>query len=391
MSIECKRIVAGCAVSWLLAACGGGGSSAPSPAPVTPPSTSTTTTTSGCSVNVASGPFTDVWPGQGWETATPQAQGLCPDALGDAMAYAFATGNDTGAVLIAKNGYLVAERYAADRTAEDFATSWSVAKSFASALLGTALDDGLLEDINEQLLVDFLPDEFAADWRGTDKEQITLQHMMTLRTAMQTVDGGDLYNAADQLAMSLNRPLIGQPGEKLYDYSNADVMIAGEVLQSATGSSAQHYLDSRVGAAIDFQGDWWLDDAGHVMTYCCLDATPRDFLRFGLLLARNGEWRGDRVISEAWIGRSTATALDGDYGYYWWPILPLGRGFAAFGLHSQIVAIWPPDDLVVARFSRYSRVGDGHAVRTSTNYHDTAEPASFDNATFLEHVYEALE
>ena len=205
--------------------------------------------------------------------------------------YAFRAGNDTGAVLVAKNGYVVAERYANDRSADDLVTSWSVAKSVASALLGAALDDGYLHDLDEQHVQEFLAADDAEAWSETDKANITLRHMLTLRTAMRTVDGGDLYDAADQLAMSLDRPLIGEPGERLYDYSNGDVMIAGEVLYGATGMSAQHFLDRRIGALIDFQGDWWEDESGNVMSYCCLDALPRKFLRFGLLFARGGEWK----------------------------------------------------------------------------------------------------
>ena len=374
----------------LIVACGGGGGTSAPPPPPPPPVVTTPPAATGCSVAVDEGPFTPVWPGVEWQTATPQSQGMCPDELGDALDYAFRAGNDTGAVLVAKNGYVVAERYANDRSADDLVTSWSVAKSVASALLGAALDDGYLHDLDEQHVQEFLAADDAEAWSETDKANITLRHMLTLRTAMRTVDGGDLYDAADQLAMSLDRPLIGEPGERLYDYSNGDVMIAGEVLYGATGMSAQHFLDRRIGALIDFQGDWWEDESGNVMSYCCLDALPRKFLRFGLLFARGGEWNGSRVISEAWVAESTASALEGEYGFYWWPIA-VGNGIGAFGLHSQIVAAYPQDDLVVARFSRYTRVGDGHPVRTAANYHGTSEPEDFDNAEFLAMVHGAIE
>lgn len=378
------------AAALLIVACGGGGGTSAPPPPPPPPVVTTPPAATGCSVAVDEGPFTPVWPGVEWQTATPQSQGMCPDGLDDALDYAFRAGNDTGAVLVAKNGYVVAERYANDRSVDDLVTSWSVAKSVASALLGAALDDGYLHDLDEQHVQEFLSADDAEAWSETDKANITLRHMLTLRTAMRTVDGGDLYDAADQLAMSLDRPLIGEPGERLYDYSNGDVMIAGEVLYGATGMSAQHFLDGRIGALIDFQGDWWEDESGNVMSYCCLDALPRKFLRFGLLFARGGEWNGSRVVSEAWVAESTASALEGEYGFYWWPIA-VGNGIGAFGLHSQIVAAYPQDDLVVARFSRYTRVGDGHPVRTATNYHGTSEPEDFDNAEFLAMVHGAIE
>ena len=323
-----------------------------------------------------------MWPGLEWETRSAESQGLCTDGLNAAMDYAFAADNDTGAVLVVRNGYIVAERYSADRQAADAATSWSVAKSLASALMGAALEDGLIGSLEQKV------SEFIPAWRETDKSEITLEHLMTLRTALKTVDGGDLYAASDQLQFSLDRERIGAPGEKHYDYSNADVMIAGEVLKSATGMPAGAYLDQRIGAAIGFSGDWWTDAAGHVLTYCCLDATPRRFARFGLLFARGGEWDATALLTSDWIERSTGPALDGEYLFYWWPAG--SGGFGAFGLHGQLVAAYPDVDMVVTRFSRYARLGDGRAVRDVDNYHGTEEPSNFDNGTFLEMVFEAL-
>ena len=372
-----------------LAACGGGGggggSGGGTPPPAPPP------VSGGCSVTVAAGPFNAVWPDDDWQRATPQSQGLCPDAIDAALRYAFGEDNYTGAVLVAKNGYLVSERYADDRSANDLATSWSVAKSFTSALLGTVRDDGLMDDIREQKVADLMPARFADDWRNTEKADISVWHLTNLRTGLEPVVAALLYDAPDQLALAMDRKLIGSPGEKLYSYSNADVMIAGEVIQGATGTPAQHYFAQRIGATIGFSGDWWQDSAGNVMTYCCLDATPRDFLRFGLLYARGGEWNGDRLISADWIATSTAPALRGEYAFYWWSAPPQGKGFTAIGLNGQIVAVYPEEDLVVARFSRYRRMGDGHAVKVEGNYHETTAPAAFDNDTFLSRVFEAVE
>ncbi len=365
-----------------LAGCGGGGGGGSAPASPPPPPPDPPSSASGCSEALAAPPYDVGWPGLEWETRDAASQGICPDALEAALDYAFAAGNDTGAVVIVKNGHIVAERYVDDRGMEDFATSWSVGKSFTSALVGTAIDDGLIEGL-DQPAADFLP-----AWREGDKAAITLRHLMTLRTALRLVDATEFYGASDQLQASLDRELAGTPGERLYDYSNSDVMLAGEVVRVAVGMSGQAYLDQRIGATIGFTGEWWTDSAGNVMTYCCIDATPRNFARFGLLFARGGEWQGDVVVSADWVATSTAPALAGNYGFYWWPIG--NGGFSAFGLHSQIVAIWPAEDLVATRFSRYTRVGDGRAVRTSENYHGTQEPTAFDNGRFLELVYEGL-
>ena len=368
-------------VSALLLSCGGGGSGSDNSVNVSPPITSTPTT--GCSVSFESGPFTKVWPGLSWETATPESQGMCPDNIVEAMDYAFQDGNFTGAVIVIRNGYIVAERYADDRMATDLVTSWSVAKSFTSALIGKALDEGLISSLDQQV------SEFIPAWKDSDKEVITLRQLMTVKTALELLDGGDFYDEEDQLQVSIDRNLIGQPGEQLYTYSNSDVMLAGEVVRSSTSMTPKTYLDQKIGSVIRFSGEWWQDTKGHILTYCCLDSTARDFGRFGLLFARNGEWEGQEVLSDNWITESTAPALSGQYGFYWWPAP--NTGFTALGVQGQIVAVYPAEDLVIMRFSSYTRMGDGSVVRTGSNYHATTEPTNFENNTFIDNVLEALE
>ena len=368
-------------VSALLVSCGGGGSGSDNSVNVIPPITPTPTT--GCSVSFEAGPFTKVWPGLSWETATPESQGMCPDNINEAMDYAFQDGNFTGAVIVIRNGYIVAERYADDRMATDLVTSWSVAKSFTSALIGKALDEGLISSLDQQV------SEFIPAWKNTDKEVITLRQLMTVKTALELLDGGDFYGEEDQLQVSIDRNLIGQPGEQLYTYSNSDVMLAGEVVRSSTSMTPKTYLDQKIGSVIRFSGEWWQDTKGHILTYCCLDSTARDFGRFGLLFARNGEWEGQEILSDNWITESTAPALSGQYGFYWWPAP--NTGFTALGVQGQIVAVYPAEDLVIMRFSSYTRMGDGSVVRTGGNYHATTEPANFENNTFIDNVLEALE
>lgn len=361
----------------LASSCGGGGGSGNPPPPTQPPAQPPAPpVTTGCSVTVIEGPFDLVVPRESWETRSPESQGLCPDELEDASSYAFAAGNATGAVLIVKNGYVVFERYVSDRDQNDLVTSWSVAKSITSALIGIAIEEERISGLGQSVST------YVADWDEGRKADITVDHMMTLRTALTEPNAGALYNAEDQLAMSVDRELVGTPGEQHIGYSNADVMVAGEVIEQATGMTSQEYFDLRIGRTIGLTAEWWADEEGHVLTYCCMDATARDFARFGLLFSRDGAWNEQQVVPSDWIDQSTEPARENArYSYYWWPVAR--GGYGAFGLQGQMIVIYPEFDLVVLRFTRYVRRGDGRAVRTPLNYHDTPAPTNFDNGTFL--------
>ena len=140
-----------------LMSCGGGSGGGSVPTPDSFASNTTSSSTSSGATNVAtsvcsksvSNTLTEYWPENTWKTAAPETLGMCPDAIDDALEYAFAAGNDTGAVLIIKNGAIVAERYAEDRDSSSLVTSWSVAKSVTSALVGAALESGDIKGLAE--------------------------------------------------------------------------------------------------------------------------------------------------------------------------------------------------------------------------------------------------
>ena len=368
-----------------LVACGGGGSSTPEETPTPTPAP----TTQNCNVVVTKGPYPQIWPTLEWNTASLESQGMCPDEVQSVIDYAFLEGNDTGAIIVIRNGYIVIEEYDSEKTENDLATSWSVGKSFASALMGVALEEGLVSSLDETT------GQYFSEWAETERENITIRHLMTLRTGLRADclgppndydnGGNSIYFSIDQVACALNRELQGPIGNKLYGYSNSDVMLAGEIMEITSGMKLDEYLDQKLGSIMNADYQWWEDAVGNSLGYCCIDATPRDFGRFGLLFARNGEWNGQQLIPKSWIELSTSLALDGEYGYYWWPIND-HNGFVAIGLHGQTIAVIPEDNLVIMRFGNYSRLGDGTTVRAGGNGHSTNEPLSYDITSFINRV-----
>ncbi len=327
------------------------------------------------------------WPGAEWEVSTPEAEGMDSSLLAEARAYAFAPGRNTQGVVVVRKGAIVAEWYAEGASAETLATSWSMAKSFASTLIGIAIDRGEIASLDVPL-ADFFP-----EWRGDERAAVTLRDLLEMRSGIQWAElpsSADLYlEEVNQLAFALDRPLVRPPGTA-WNYSSADSMLLAGVIEAATGRSASDYARELLFEPIGFPGEWWVDGSGHTLTYCCIDARTRDYARFGLLFARGGEWRGRQVVSRAWVEEATRP-LEGApfYALHWWvngagqmaPSAPREL-FAARGRHGQDVYVIPSLDLVVVRNGRYERFGT-EAVRVTPNVHVTRPPDEWDVEAFL--------
>lgn len=162
--------------------------------------------------------------------------------------------------------------------------------------------------------------------------------------------------------------------------------VLSAVFEQEVGQVAQERLFGPLG----MEAVWWTDAEGHSLTYCCIDSTALDFARFGLLFARGGEWDGAQLVPSDYVTESTtAYTAGGYYGLHWW--IYSEEMFASIGLDGQNIYVYPADDLVVARFGRYTQIGEG-TVRDEdwANYHDTEDYGAFDDVRFLEMIQEAL-
>ena len=166
-------------------------------------------------------------------------------------------------------------------------------------------------------------------------------------------------------------------------------MILSGVIETAIGQTAREFVEKELFPKIQMKGDWWSDKAGHTMTYCCIDATSRDFARFGLLYARNGLWENNQIVSKDWIEESTSSAegLE-NYGLHWW-VYPDTGFIGALGLHSNDIWVHKNLDLVIVRNSEYTRLGN-ESIRTGQNIQVTSPPDSWDNYVFLGYITDSI-
>jgi CubicO group peptidase (beta-lactamase class C family) len=309
---------------------------------------------------------TPVGPGP-WEVGAPEDHDLDPATLEEARTYAFADGRNTQGVVVVRDGVIVAEWYPDGAGPDSWVASWSVAKSFTSATVGIAIEEGAIPGVDEPMTT-WYP-EFA----GTERADMTLQDVLQMGSGLDWVENYDpesigdsdiirmVTGERDQLAYAVSQPAEEPPGSR-FSYSSGDTMLLSGVIEQATGMPADEYATDVLFEPLGLErAEWWRDGEGHTLTYCCFDSTSRDFARFGQLYLQDGRWGDEQVVPEGWIEESLTPSAPSDaagepYGYQWWLGEPEGIDedvFAAVGHDGQWIYVVPGLDMVVVRNGTY--------------------------------------
>jgi len=271
----------------------------------------------------------------------------------------------TRAFLVVHQDRLVYERYLDGSDRQTRQTSFSVAKSFVSTLVGIAIDQGLIGGV-EDPVTDYLPELAARDPRF---ERITLRHLLTMSSGIRYwetdlpwpwSDDTTTYYGVDLRDVARNGTRIERSPGRQWQYNNYHPLLLGMVLERATGMSVSDYMATRLWQPLGAEADatWNLDSerSGFEKMESGLNATPIDYARFGQLLLHNGKWNGTRIVSKAWVRAATAVDTDTDpadsYQYFWWVDVERPGRFYALGNYGQYIYAAPDADAVIVRFGR---------------------------------------
>jgi CubicO group peptidase (beta-lactamase class C family) len=268
--------------------------------------------------------------GEDWQTSTPEEQGLDPMKVAELYHNAAELETLYG-LLVVKNGYLVAEDYFNQGSISQKALLQSVAKSITSALVGLALDQGCLSNV-EQKMIDFFPD-FADQIDDPRKKQITVRDMLQMRAGYPPEESDEaLWEAVwsdDYVHLVADFPLTSDPGTE-FQYSNLTAHWLGIIVARACGtdlkSFGQEYLFDPLGAEI---GSWRKDSDGYNWAAGEIHLSARDAAKFGTLYLNDGQFDGNQIVSAGWVRDSLQTYSedaynnidkfrDIGYGYQWW-------------------------------------------------------------------------
>jgi len=282
----------------------------------------------------------------------------------------------TTALLVVKNEQILFEDYYKDTGPEDKRISWSMAKSYLSAIFGVALMERKIKSLDDPV-TDYVP-----ALTGTAYDGATIRNVLNMASGVAFNEDYLDYNSdiskmgrvlalgqsMDEFAVSLSER-AREPGSAR-QYVSIDTHVIGMVLRGATGMSAHEYLEEKLWRhlGVGAEGYYLTDGQGVAFVLGGLNMRTRDYALFGQLMLQNGNWNGQQIIPARWVRDSTMAsappdteATGVDYGYQWWvpkssPNGILGGAqddYFAVGIYGQYIYIDPATRTVIVKNSAH--------------------------------------
>ena len=304
----------------------------------------------------------EYWPTEGWRTSPPEEQGMDSAMLDSVTAYIIANDLAIEGVVVVRNGNIVFEEYPGSLFGKDKPhVIHSVTKSFVSALLGIAIEQGYIEGIHARI-VDLFSDR-TMDNMDEQKESITLEDYLTMKAGYQwnewrypyTDQRNDyikaIYYSSDPIQYVLDLPMMEDPGVR-WNYNGGTSHLLSALVAETTGWDTLEFAREHLFGPLGITGvSWERDSHGIYKGGGGLYLTPRDMAKFGYLYLHNGMWDGKQIVPADFVAEATQThsTVDGytGYGYQsWWTCLGTDVYYAA-GLLGQRIYVSPDLDIVV--------------------------------------------
>ena len=259
------------------------------------------------------------------------------------------TARSVTALVILKDGQIVHESYHQGTTADDLRISWSVAKSFLSALFGIIHAEG-------KVGLDDPVTQYVPALKGTAYDGTTVRHILTMSSGVAfNEDYMDFWSDINRMGrvLALGQSMDGfaaslkardaDPGTRFH-YVSIDTHVLGMSIRGATGEDIPDLLERHILGPMGFEkAPYYLTD-GYGVSFVLggLNVTTRDYARFGQMIADGGQWQGRQIVPRDWIDQSTRPCAPGGagYGFQWW--IPDGAGpgeVTAQGIYGQYVWI----------------------------------------------------
>ncbi len=277
-------------------------------------------------------------------------------------------------LIILQDGKIRLEKYALGFGAAGRWTSFSVAKSFTSTLVGAAVKDGYIKSLDDKVTI------YIPGLRGSAYDDVSVEQLLTMTSGVKWNE--DYTDPKSDVAQfNLQKPVPGEditvsymkslpreaPAGSKWVYKTGETNLIGVLVSSATGKPLSDYLSEKIWKPFGMEQDavWMLGATGHEISGCCVSASLKDYARFGQFILGGGVAGGEKILPDGWIAAATTKRADIDlpgrgYGYQWWT--NDDGSFAAQGIFGQGIFIDPARQLVIATNGNWPTATDPEGV-----------------------------
>lgn len=275
----------------------------------------------------------------------------------------------TTGLLVIQDDKIITEKYFHGYTKDSKVTSFSVAKSFVSTLVGIAFDQGLIESLDD------LVTKYAPSLIGSGYESVTIKDVLLMASGVKFSENysdrnSDIYKLAydtylkfKPIDKSVTKYKNMKPPGKYFNYISVDTQILAMVVRGATNEDLNSYMERVLWEPLGMSSDayWICDNYGVEMSYMGISTTLRDYAKLGLLYLNNGVYNNNRILSEEWVRE--ATFIDpkekqpfrrpGQWGYryQWWIPSRDCNDYSAVGIWGQFIYVHPEKNIVIVKTS----------------------------------------
>ncbi len=268
-------------------------------------------------------------------------------------------GQRSAALLIVQDGKLRLERYGLGFDGQGRWTSFSVAKSFTSTLVGAALKDGHIKSMEDKVSA------YIPEMKGSAYDDVSIRQLLTMTSGVKwnedyadpNADVAKFNNhkpedGVDALVSYMRKLPREVPAGTRWHYSTGETNLVGILVNRATKKPLATYLAEKIWipAGMEQKGTWILSKTGQEISGCCIQAASRDYARFGQFILNGAAVKGKSIVPDGWLAEAT-TSRTGisqpgrGYGYQWWTYD--SGAFSARGIFGQGIFIDPKRKLVI--------------------------------------------
>ncbi len=284
----------------------------------------------------------------------------------------------TASFLIIKDGQVISENYFNGYDDRSKTNSFSMAKTVMTLLLGIAIDEGYVRDLN-QSIVDFIP-EFANDPLGS---KTTIAQFSLMNSGYEWDENYytpfsptvELYYGNNIEQFLLAGEFSEEPGA-FWEYSSASTQIMGifvlrAIQKAGAADTLSDYLSEKIWQPMRMNDDalWHLDNSGMELVYCCLNTNARNFAKLGLLMLNRGRWGNQQLVPADFVDEMIKPEGQKHYGLSTWLALEHNPSYYWFSGHlGQYIIVVPEHNMVVVRLGEHMNPNEDFRTVTLPRY-----------------------